>query len=613
MGNNGYLKFILTALVLAIVFFGYMLVTAVDRVRESNLRLLAKLDELPGRISVTAPAAVPAQAAAIRREPFANAEFFDPSAQTGGRMIQATIADTANMNYLINTEATAGEFWNLCNSSLAGINFEKPDEYEPQMAESWSISDDHKVYRIKLRKGIYWHDFTDPVTGKEHRNVEVTAEDFKFFVDVVKNPEVNCGPMRVYYQDLESVEILGRYEFEVRWSREYYGSKASTLGLSPLPRHLYHAYDGPFDGKKFNEDHIRNRMIVGCGPYQFVKWEKDRRVVFRRNPRYFGLRYGAGPSLDYLVYEIIKHPNTRFQALLSGELDQLGLSPDQWIQRADEKPFKDGTLKRYKYLLPQYTYIGWNLRNPLFSDARVRRALTMLIDRERIRKDVYFDLAEIIAGPFFPKSRYTDQTVKPWPYDPAEAKKLLAEAGWKDEDGDGILEKAGRKFTFTMLQIATSSIQQKMMPMIKETLAAAGIDMKIQNVEWSVYLQRLEEQNFEACCLGWQSPFDPDPYQICHSSQADQRGSSNHIGFKNAEADRIIEELRKTFDVEKRIELAHRFCRILHEEQPYTFLFAPYSLVALSGRYRNVRVFPVGIPDSIMWVPGAEQKKVPGL
>ena len=87
MGNNGYLKFILTALVLAIVFFGYMLVTAVDRVRESNLRLLAKLDELPGRISVTAPAAVPAQAAAIRREPFANAEFFDPSAQTGGRMI----------------------------------------------------------------------------------------------------------------------------------------------------------------------------------------------------------------------------------------------------------------------------------------------------------------------------------------------------------------------------------------------------------------------------------------------------------------------------------------------------------------------------------------------
>ena len=298
MGNNGYLKFILTALVLAIVFFGYMLVTAVDRVRESNLRLLAKLDELPGRISVTAPAAVPAQAAAIRREPFANAEFFDPSAQTGGRMIQATIADTANMNYLINTEATAGEFWNLCNSSLAGINFEKPDEYEPQMAESWSISDDHKVYRIKLRKGIYWHDFTDPVTGKEHRNVEVTAEDFKFFVDVVKNPEVNCGPMRVYYQDLESVEILGRYEFEVRWSREYYGSKASTLGLSPLPRHLYHAYDGPFDGKKFNEDHIRNRMIVGCGPYQFVKWEKDRRVVFRRNPRYFGLRYDAGPSLD---------------------------------------------------------------------------------------------------------------------------------------------------------------------------------------------------------------------------------------------------------------------------------------------------------------------------
>jgi len=237
----------------------------------------------------------------------------------------------------------------------------------------------------------------------------------------------------------------------------------------------------------------------------------------------------------------------------------------------------------------------------------------MLIDREKILKDVYFGLAEIVTGPFVLKSAYSDPTIKPWPFDPAAAKRLLAEAGWKDEDGDGILEKDGKKFTFTMLQIATSPIQQKMMPMIKETLAAGGIDMKIQNVEWSVYVQRLEEQSFEACSLGWTASFDPDPYQIWHSSQADIKGSSNHIGFKNAEADRIIEELRRTFDMEKRLELAHRFCRLLHEEQPYTFLFSPYDLVAISKRYRNVREFPAGIPDSLMWVPTAEQRKVPDL
>ena len=613
MNGNGYLKFILTVLVLVLAFFGYMLVTAVDRVRESNMRILAKLDELPRGLAAVPAGALPAVAESGGEGDFANAEFFDPAAQPGGRLIQATQADTANMNPLINNEATASMFNGLCNASLADRNYAKPEEFQPVLAESWTVSDDHKVYRIKLRKGIYWNDFTDPVTGRQHRDVEVTAEDFKFYVDAIKNPKVNCEPYRVYFHDLEGVKVLGRYEFEVRWSKAYYGSLAVTLGLAPLPRHLYWAYEGPFDGEKFNEDHVRNRMIVGCGAYEFVRWDKDRRVIFRRNPRYIGGRFGAAPSLEYQVFEIIKHPNTRFQALLSGDLDELSLTPDQWTQRGGEAAFRDGTLKRYRYLSRSYTYIGWNLRNPLFGDARVRRALTMLIDRDRIRRDVYFDLAEVVAGPFFPNSVYADPAIRPWPFDPAAAKKLLSEAGWKDEDGDGILEKDGKKFIFTMLQIATSSIQPKMMPMIKETLAAAGIDMKIQNVEWSVYIQRLEEQTFEACCLAWTSPPDPDPYQVWHSSQADLKGSSNHIGFKNAEADRIIEELRTTFDMKKRIELAHRFGRILHEEQPYTFLFAPYDLVAISKRYRNVREFPIGIPDSVMWVPAVERKAVPGL
>ena len=169
------------------------------------------------------------------------------------------------------------------------------------------------------------------------------------------------------------------------------------------------------------------------------------------------------------------------------------------------------------------------------------------------------------------------------------------------------------KFVFTMLQIATSPIQQKMMPLIKESLAGAGIDMKIENVEWSVYLQRLNQRRFDASCLGWASPFDPDMYQIWHSSQCDKPESSNYIGFRNAEADKLIEEMRRTFDRERRIAIAHAFARLIHEEQPYTFLFVPYSLVAQSGRYRNVRVFPVGMPVMPYWVPKQEQRAVPGL
>ena len=302
MNGNGCIKFLLTVLILAVIYFGWVLTGAVDRARESNLRVLERLERLEQRLqNHTAPSAPPAAgrsaeppAAPSATDTIANLQYFDPAAERGGRLIQATMADTPNLNPLINNEATASEFHGLCVPALAELNYGDPTEYQPMLAESWEISPDHKSYRIKLRRGVFWDPFTDPETGEKHGPKEVTAADFQFFIEVVKNPDVNCEAIRTYYQDLESIEIVNDYEFIVRWKRPYYGSIACTLGMTPLPRHLYHAYDGPFDGRRFNDDHERNRLIVGCGPYQFAGWEKDRRVLFRRNPRYFGEAFGAG-------------------------------------------------------------------------------------------------------------------------------------------------------------------------------------------------------------------------------------------------------------------------------------------------------------------------------
>ena len=615
--NSGYLKFILTLLTLAVAGAGYFITTALDRLRESNYVLADRLKEA-GRAGIARalPQAAPGGTAAAparteEKTLIANRSSYDPDAVTGGRMIQATEAETGNLNPLTSNEAMAATFNGLCMASLAERDFRHPERFEPLLAESWQISPDRKSYRIKLRKKVFWHDFTDPVTGKRHKDVEVTARDFKFFVDAVKNTDVNCAPLRVYYQYLDGIEIHNDYEFTVKWNKAYYGSMSSTLGMTPLPRHFY-APEGKFDGKKFNDDHKRNRMIVGCGPYIFTRWESGRRLVFRRNPRYFGIRYGAAPSLEYLVFEIIKHPNTRFQALLGGELDRLGLLPDQYVKRTGTPEFRKGILRKFEYLLPQYNYIGYNQKNPLFQDKRVRNALTLLVDRERIRKEIYHNLAETAVCPFMPGSAFLPPDLKPLPYDPEKAKRLLAQAGWRDADGDGILEKDGKKFTFTMMQVANSSIQQRLMPMLKESFAKAGIDMKIRNVEWSVYVQNLNARNYDVCCLGWSSSFDPDLYQVWHSSQIAGEGS-NHISFRNAELDKLLEEMQQEFDMEKRKALGHRIARLLHEEQPYTFLFFPKSLTALSGRYKNVHVFPAGIPDEIMYTPRAQQKQVPGL
>ena len=613
MNKTGYLKFAVTLLLAAVIFFGILIVNGLDRIQRSIRDLEKTIAKQPVVVSAAVPAAE-LPAAKSGKTTVANAEFFDPEAQPGGRMIQATAADSENLNHLINNDATVSHFHSLTNSTLAERNFRDQDRFEPLMAESWEISDDHLVYKIKLRKGILWHDFTDPVTGKEWRKKEVTAHDFKFYLDLVRNPDVNCEALRNYYQDLDKIEIQDDYNFTVRWKRPFYGSKESTLFLSPMPRHLYDDYPEPFDGKRFNNDHLRNRVLVGCGPYRFDRWEKDVRIVFTRFEDYFGKALGIQPPLEQLAFDIIKHPNTRFQALLDGQIDLLGLTPEQWISRTDSAPFTSGRIRKMHGLNHAYSYIGYNQANPLFQDRRVRKALTMLVDRERIRKEIYFELAESIATPFFPGSIYADASIKPLPYDVEAAKKLLAEAGWRDSDGDGILDKDGKPFVFTILQVASNPSQARMLPLLKESFGKAGIDMKIQPLEWSVYLQRLKSRDYEVCTLAWTMPYEPDLYQVWHSSLADVPGSSNHIGYKNPELDKLIETMRATFDREERIKLAHQMAKILHEDQPYTFLFISYNLTAFSGRYENVLSFPAtGLITSTLWTPKEKQLSVPGL
>ncbi len=588
MRSDRVARILLAALLMAVVVGGCLAIQALDRAREVNLQALKALRRLEKQ---AAAAGVPRPAG---NGEFANAEFFVP-ASPGGTLRECIAAEPPNLNPIICNEATAAELYSLCMATPGERSFEHPDgEFRPLMAESWDISPDHLTYRIRLRRGILWHAYTDPVTGERVPAREVTAADFAFFVEVMRNPEVNCAPLRSYYQDLDRLEVINSREFVVRWKRPFYGSLSATLGMSPLPRHYFHAYPGPFDGRRFNDDHRRNAFIVGCGPYRFERWEKNRRIVLRRNDSYFGIAFGAAPALETRVFEVIQLPNTRFQALAAGRLDLLGLTPDQWVRRGNDPIFSSGAFRKFKYPSLSYSYIGYNQRSPLFRDRRVRQALTMLVDRERIRRDIYHGLAIPVNGPFPPGSRYSDPELKPWPYDPARARRLLAEAGWRDADGDGILEREGRKFSFTMLQGANHPLQTRLFPLLRESFGAAGTEMKIETLVWSVYLERLEERNYEACCLGWTTNFDPDPYQVWHSDGIAPPGS-NHICYSNPELDRLIVELRTTFDPEARLRLARRIEAVIHEDQPYTFLFAPYSLAAVSSRFGNVRVFPSGL------------------
>ena len=324
MNNRRTTEILLAFCLIAVAATGYVLVTALDRLRFELESLHATVRTLNEKISSaplrTAATAVPEKPKT--EVPMANAQFFDPEAVSGDRFISSIAADTKNMNYLLNNDATLGNaLMPRVMDSLGVRAYDDLNKFLPQMAESWNVSPDGLRIRVKLRDGILWHDFTDPVTKKEWKDVPVTSEDFKFYVDVVKNPKVDAAPLRTYLADLDSVRVINDREFEVIWKKRYFLSLDMTLSLSPLPRHLYHAYEGPFNPERFNGDNERNRILVGCGPYRFIKWDKGHRILMTRWEKYYGARYGTMPPVKELAFDVIQHPNTRLQALLSKDLD----------------------------------------------------------------------------------------------------------------------------------------------------------------------------------------------------------------------------------------------------------------------------------------------------
>jgi peptide/nickel transport system substrate-binding protein len=613
MGGKSVFANVMLVVIALILFLGfYLVIGAVDVFRKRAENLVTEVAAMNSEISRLReelagggfkPGASAGTGAEKALPKFANMELRDPNGIEGDALASAMQAESGNLNPIINNEASTNDFWGMCTDTLAERSFLNPDIFEPKLAEKWEISDDKLTYTIHLRKGVLWHDFTDPTTHKRYENVEVTADDFKFYVDVIMNPKIPCDFMRVYFQDLQGLRVLDRYTFQVTWKQRYWKSEELTLTLNPLPRHFYQ-FD-PANPDDFTDNAERNRMIVGCGPWIFESWEKGKELAFRRNEAY----YAPKPYLLRRMVKIIREPTASLQALRNGEIDRMGLQPEQWVDQIKDAAF-NAKFDKFQYPARAFNFIGYNLRRDLFKDKRVRLALTHLVNRERILKEVYHDLGRIVSGPFYIDSSSYDQSVKPWPFDVDKAKALLAEAGWKDTVGDGVLRKDGKKFEFIYMTISSSKIGEQIAAIVRDDFAKAGIIVNINPVEWSIYTQRLDERNFDVCQLGWQLDWADDPYQIWHSSQADLPRGSNFVGFKNAEADRIIEEGRREFDVAQRTELYHRLHRLLHEEQPYTFLISPDALVAQDKRFRNAKVWkPMNemYPDGF-WVPLAEQK-----
>ena len=550
------------------------------------------------------------------------ADVFDASDAEpvdGDWLILSLGAEADTLNQITSTNAASsyiyyGALGSLLGESLLGYDPATWRAERPLLAEAYpEISDDRLTYTFTLRDGIEWHD-----------GQPFTSEDVLFSVKALMIPFIDSAALRGYFAELSDVEIDGR---QIRFQMgQPYWLNANVLGttLPILPKHIYDP-DGILDaysyaeitspeardddvlrsfGEAFNR-HPANRQPIGTGPYRFDRWESGSEIVLVRNDNY----WGVPAHLERLVFRFITDPTAALTALKSRDTDFLPrLTPIQWAQQTSDSTFEAQFLKA-NYTIPTYSYIGWNSMRPFFADPRVRRAMTMLVPRRQIIEAVQFGLGEVAVGTFNPSSPDFNPNIEPWPYDPERAVALLEEAGWTDHDGDGIRDKDGVKFSFEFLGSSGSQFIDRLLPVLRDEFAQVGIEMAERRLEFTVLVETSRDKQFDAISMAWVSDLVGDPYQLWHSSSAENRGS-NFISYNNPEVDRLIEEARVEFDPDRRRELYWRFQEILHDEQPYTFLMYPQDSAAYHRRFQRVRFLPVrpGYDLTQWFVPVGSQR-----
>lgn len=496
---------------------------------------------------------------------------------------------------LVNEADLASLVQNYVDASLASRNkWTNPDKWGSQLACRVEVTDDYKEYTFYLRRGVKWHvpgsiDLSDPKFGWLKGEHELTAHDFVFTLDMLLNPQVENGFAKNFYVDLESWRAVDDHTLVLRWKKKTYTSIAQSLGLAPIPEFLYaYAENGeriPKEtiGLRFNQHWYNNKGYVGTGPYRMVSYTPGQSILLERNEDFWGPK----PAIKKVTYPIYSDPNQTVLRMKSGELDFMFLFPGQyreeylqWLDRPKTEwpannPFLNGTIGCQVVPEQSYFFIGWNMDKPLFADVKVRTAMSLAFRRKELIDRVFAGLGEPVTGPFLPESGLLDTSVDPLEFDLDRARKLLSEAGFVDSDKDGLVDKVldGKRtpFEFTLLIYGNRPEYTALSNIYKDDLLQLGIKMKVESAEWSLMQKKLDEKQFDAYTGGWLMPWEGDPYQSWHSSQADVPKGSNRVGFRNAEADKLMEQLRETFEPEKRRDLYRALHRAIYAEQPYTF------------------------------------------
>lgn len=502
----------------------------------------------------------------------------------GDILVEGSIGDASNLIPVLATDNASHSISSLIFNGL--VKYDRDLNIVGDLAESWDISKDGLVITFHLRKGVRWHD-----------GQPFTAEDVLFTYRLTIDPKTPTAYAGDFLK-VKKAEVLDAHTFRVTYDKPF-APALMSWGSSVMPKHL-------LEGKDVTKSPLA-RHPIGTGPYRFKEWKTGQKIAVVYNPDYFEGR----PFLDGRVMRIIPDMATMFLELRARGIDQMGLTPLQYTRQTENQYFRNH-FRKYRYLSFSYTYLGFNLQNPMFADRKVRQALACAVNKEELIDGVLLGLGKEASGPFKPGTWQYNADVKRYPYDPKKAMELLAEAGWRDTDGDGFLDKKGQRFEFELLVNQGNEVRAKTAEIVQRRLAEVGISVKIRVIEWAAFIKEfINKRRFDAVILGWTIPMDPDLYDVWHSSKTGP-SELNFISYKNEEVDILLERGRSTFDRNERKRCYDRIQEIMAEDQPYIFLYVPDALPIFNARVRGIDPAPIGIGHNVIrwYVPKEEQKYV---
>jgi peptide/nickel transport system substrate-binding protein len=507
------------------------------------------------------------------------------------RIVIGIAADVQSFNSLFAFSYEESAIAELLYPSLLDFRWnDKKGELEPypMIAKSWQWAEDSLSIRFFIRDDILWSDGN-----------KLSASDVVFSYDVFSDPEVQSRLYGIFNQlftesdghiDIEKTfNVISPYEFEMHFPESSVPDLVKIV-VPVIPEHIF---------KDISRDQLANHESnfnpVSSGAFKFKKWDKNQTIILEADSNSFLFTYGQTAEL---VFKIVPDYTSRILQLKKGDIDLVELVK---VEDMGELKAEDN-LTLVTLTGREYDYIGWNnfdLNDPsqphkLFGSSNVRKALTMAINRKEILDEYLSGQGELAASSVSTifKSAFNDE-VKPYDYNPDEAKRLLALEGWRDKNKNGILEKGKTEFKFTMYYPVGNPLREYAAVVIKNNLKAVGIEVTMEKMEMGTFFNNLYERKFDSWIAGFgvPIPLELKPYWYSDPSV----GFLNFSSFRNDEADKLLDQLETKISKERKNKLIKKFQEIIHLDEPVTFLYWTPNVVAYNNRIKNLNITPYGV------------------